>query len=55
MENRNGIAEVGGHQAQQLGSQRNFRNQEHSLLSCFQGAPDQFDIHSGLTGTGNTV
>ena len=55
MENRNGITEIGSHKPQQLGGQRNLRNQKHCLLPGFQGALNEFNIHSGLTGTGNTV
>ena len=55
MEHRNLVPKPGGHQAQQLGGQGNFRHQQHRCLSLGQHLLNEADIHRGFAGAGNAV
>ena len=55
MKYRHGLAKIGGHDAQKLGCQGNFRHQKHGALAVIHTGLDQLDIDRGLARSRNAV
>ena len=55
MEQGDPVAEMGGQEAQKLGSQGNFRDEKHGAFARNQAVFDQFQVDRGLAGAGDAV